>query len=174
MEWISRGTAVGLTVTSAIPRIFEAYATVVVPEFRAGLDEYEQRVVRLLSDHSTDHDWWLGYLDTGASDIVFPDAPRVRMYSDWSYVLVKAGPEQALRWRAEPSPLHCGLPDLMFPTDRSWVISRPCGTTTGGASAGRVAWSKPSCASPGWKPAGSAPTATPPLPAASPGRTPRP
>lgn len=123
MEWVSRGTLVGLTVTSAIPRVFEAYATVVVPGLREGLGEHEQRVIRLLADHSADHDWWLGYLDTGASDIVFPDAPRVRTYSHWSYVLVKAGPQQALQWRAKPSPLHCGLPDLIFPSDRSWLIS---------------------------------------------------
>lgn len=123
VEWVSRGTVVGRTVTSAIPRVFGAYATVVVPELRAGLDAYEQRVLRLLADHSTDPDWWLGFLDTGASDIVFSDAPRVRMYSDWPYVLVKAGPRQALQWRAEPSPLHCGLPDLIFPIDRSWLIS---------------------------------------------------
>jgi hypothetical protein len=123
VEWITRDTIVGLAVTSAIPPIFEAYATVVVPELCAGLQEHEQRVVRLLAEHSTDADWWLAYLDTGASDIVFPDAPRVRMYSDWPYVVVRAGPEQALRWRAEPSPLHCGLPDLMFPVQRSWLIS---------------------------------------------------
>jgi hypothetical protein len=123
VEWISRATVVGLTVTSAIPRVFEAYATVVVPELGDRCAEHEHRVIRLLTEGTTGRDWWLGYLDTGASDIVFPNAPRVAMYSDWSYVLVKAGPEQALRWRAEPSPLHCRLPDLMFPTDRSWLIS---------------------------------------------------
>jgi hypothetical protein len=121
--WIVQGTVPGLTITSGIPPVFQAYATVLVPELGDRLNEHEQRVVRLLAEHSTDHDWWLGYLDTGASDIVFPDAPRVRLYSNWSYLLVKAGPEQALQWRAEPSPLHCGLPDLMFPTARSWLIS---------------------------------------------------
>ena len=123
VEWITRGTASGLTVTSAIPPVFESYATAVVPEFGAVLDEHERRVIGLLADHSSDKEWWLGYLDTGASDIVFPDVPRVRLYSDWPYVLVKAGPQQALTWRAQPSPLHCGLPDLMFPTDHSWLIS---------------------------------------------------
>lgn len=53
-EWISRGTVAGLTVASAIPRVFEAYATVVVPELRAGLEEHEHHVVRLLSQQSTD------------------------------------------------------------------------------------------------------------------------
>ena len=123
VDWIAGGTAIGMTITSGVPRVFPAYATVLVPEHGEGLAEHEQRVVRLLAEHSTEHDWWLGYLDTGASDLVFPDAPRVRLYADWPYVLVKAGPEQALRWRAEPSPLHCGLPDLMFPVTRSWLIS---------------------------------------------------
>jgi hypothetical protein len=123
VDWIARGRVAGSTVRSAIPPVFAAYATVMVPELRQGSASHEQRVVRLLSHDSSAAEWWLGYLDTGASDIVFPDAPRVRMYDDWPYVLVKAGPEQALRWRAEPSPLHCGLPDLMFPTDRSWLIS---------------------------------------------------
>ena len=123
VEWITQSTKAGLTVASAVPSVFAAYATVVVPELRAGLDEHEARVVRLLVDHGADRDWWLGFLDTGASDVVFPDAPRVRIYSDWPYVLVKAGPQEALQWRSEPSPLHCGLPDLMFPTDRSWLIS---------------------------------------------------
>jgi hypothetical protein len=123
VEWISRNTLFGLTIVSAIPRVFEAYATVLVPEPRDELGRHEQRVARLLADHSSDDSWWLGYLDTGASDLVFPDVPRVQLYANWSYVLVKAGPEQALRWRTEPSPLHCRLPDLMFPTDRSWLIS---------------------------------------------------
>lgn len=95
----------------------------VVPEPGAALVEHEQRVLRLLADGSRDRDWWLGYLETGASDLVLPDAPRVRMYSGWRYVLVLAGPQQALRWREDPSPLHCRLPDLMFPTDRTWLIS---------------------------------------------------
>ncbi len=123
VDWVARGTVAGSTVRSAVPHVFEAYATVVVPEPGERLHDHEQRVVRLLVEHSTDHVWWLGYLDTGASDIVFPGAPRVRMHYEWSYVLVKAGPEQALRWRSQPSPLHCRLPDMMFPTDRSWLIS---------------------------------------------------
>ena len=31
VAWIRAGTTVGLTITSAIPPIFEAYATIVVP-----------------------------------------------------------------------------------------------------------------------------------------------
>jgi hypothetical protein len=125
VAWIAQGVADG----SAMPAGFAAYATVMVPGLREDLDRHEQAVVRLLADHSAAADpnaeagWWLGYLDTGASDVVFQDAPRVKLYWDWPYVLVEAGPDQALQWRTEPSPLHCGLPDLIFPADRSWLIS---------------------------------------------------
>jgi hypothetical protein len=46
--------------------------------------------------------WWLGYLDTGASDIVFWDVPKVTIYWGWEYVLVLAGPDQAASWRPAP------------------------------------------------------------------------
>jgi len=35
---------------------------------------------------------------------------------DWSYVLVQVGPEDAINWRGM-------LPDLIFPLDRSWLLS---------------------------------------------------
>ena len=49
-----------------------------------------------------------GYLDTGADDIVFPDAPKVTLYSGWPYVLVEAGPEQAATWRQQRPPGRSG------------------------------------------------------------------
>jgi hypothetical protein len=68
--------------------------------------------------------WWLGYLDTGATDIVFPDAPRLRLYQDWPYVFVQAGPKQALTWRTGHLLGQYGaLPEILFPEDRSWVLS---------------------------------------------------
>jgi hypothetical protein len=56
---------------------------------------------------------------------VFPDAPRVNLYSSWPYVLVQAGPEQAAAWRRwDRGSFWWGhLPNLMFPADRSWLIS---------------------------------------------------
>jgi hypothetical protein len=66
----------------------------------------------------------LGYLETGIDDIVFPDAPRVRIYSRWQYVLVEAGPEQARNWRSAGPLTRGAIPDLIFPADRSWLISR--------------------------------------------------
>lgn len=124
VAWITTGTTIGLTITSAIPPVFEAYATVVLPERDEGQDAHDQAVLGLLRAHSADQSWWLGYLDTGADDIVFADAPMVTMYSGWHYVLVEAGPEQAATWRHEYASFWKGaLPSLMFSADRSWLVS---------------------------------------------------
>ena len=99
VAWIANGTSTGRTITAAIPPVFEAYATVVLPYGGEGQDEHDRAVLALLSEQSAGQPWWLGYLDTGADDIVFPDAPKVTLYSEWHYVLVEAGPEQAATWR---------------------------------------------------------------------------
>jgi len=59
----------------------------------------ERAVVHHLTQRSGDQPWWLGFLETGAHDVVFDDVPKVTLYSDWHYVLVEAGPTQALTWR---------------------------------------------------------------------------
>jgi len=126
VAWITDSTDTGLSITSAIPPIFDAYATIVMPEpgVPALLAECELRVLRLLMAETVDQDWWLGYLDTGADDVVFPDAPRVVLYANWGYVVVKAGPAQARLWRtAGSTPGHTRLPDLMFPMDKTWLLS---------------------------------------------------
>jgi len=38
-------------------------------------------------------------------------------------VLVEAGPEQAASWRHDDPGLAGVLPDLMFPGDRTWLVS---------------------------------------------------
>jgi hypothetical protein len=128
IEWIQQGTGIGLPITSGIPPVFTAYATVVLPT--AGLPDSEEEqdrrelaMLEVLIEHSAGRSWWLGYLDTGASDVVFPDAPMVPLYAGgWWYVLVEAGPQQASHWR-ERDPWKGVLPDLIFPADRSWLIS---------------------------------------------------
>ena len=78
-------------------------------------------MLAVLSEHSEPQPWWLGYLDSGATDLIFGGARQVRFYADWPYVLIEAGPEQAGVWRDD-----CWkgvLPDLMFPADRSWLFS---------------------------------------------------
>jgi hypothetical protein len=125
VAWINDGTSIGLTITSAIPPIFEAYATVVLPYRGEEQDEHDRAVLALLREQPEGQPWWLGYLDTGADDIVFPDAPKVTLYAGWRYVLVEAGPEQAASWRrSDLGSFWKGvLPNLMFPADRSWLVS---------------------------------------------------
>lgn len=125
VAWIARGTSIGRTITSAIPPGFEAYATVTLPYAGPGQDKHDRALLELLSEQSAGQPWWLGYLDTGADDIVFRGAPMVTLYAGWDYVLIEAGPEQAAKWRQSgPRSFSKGaLPDLMFPADRSWLVS---------------------------------------------------
>jgi hypothetical protein len=125
VAWIVNATTMSGKITAAIPRGFEAYATVVLPYRGEGQYQHDQAVLALLSEQSAGQQWWLGYLDTGADDIVFPDAPKVTLYYGWHYVLVEAGPEQAATWRryGDWSFWKGALPNLMFPADRSWLVS---------------------------------------------------
>lgn len=125
VAWIANGTSVDRTITAAIPPVFEAYATVMQPYRGEAQDQHNRAVLALLTEHTRGQPWWLGYLDTGADDIVFPDAPTVTLYSGWHYVLVEAGPEQAATWRRTGigSFWKGPLPNLMFPADHSWLVS---------------------------------------------------
>ena len=123
VAWINDGTSAGNAITSAIPPVFASYCTVELPEVnepsragpaRAGGDRAARRA-------TPEQPWWLGYLDTGASDVIFPYAPRTTVYYGYGYVLVEAGPQQAAGWREKG--FSWALPDLMFPADRSWLVS---------------------------------------------------
>lgn len=122
VSWIRGHTTEDLTITTAIPPVFEAYATFYPPD-GVSYETHERAVVDVLIDNTPDQPWWLGYLDTGAHDTVFPFAPRVFLYWRWPYVLVQAGPEQALTWRIGHMRGDGPLPDLFFPADRSWLVS---------------------------------------------------
>jgi hypothetical protein len=112
-----------MTITAGIPPVFEAYGTSVIPEWGdQGRVRQDQALLATLGDAAGSQAWWLGYLDTGADDIVFADAPKVELYAGWHYVLVLAGPAQAGSWRSRD--WRGPLPDLMFPADRSWLVSR--------------------------------------------------
>jgi hypothetical protein len=126
VAWIGDGTTIGMTISAAIPEVFAAYATLVLPDDRERQERHDQAVLALLKRNSADQPWWLGYLDTGGDDVVFPDAPMVTLYAGWHYVLVQAGPEQAASWRRPREIMGFrkgALPDLMFPADRSWLLS---------------------------------------------------
>jgi hypothetical protein len=130
---VEESTPGGLRVTSAIPPVFEAYATLELPgagnqraasstaEWEKEWDRHEAGVLSVLGEHSGPQPWWLGYLETGAPDLIFGGARRVRFYADWPYVLIEAGPDQARAWREDG--WKGALPDLMFPADRSWLFS---------------------------------------------------
>lgn len=123
IAWITGRTVRGRAITSAIPPVFAAYATFHEPDGVDTLD-HEQAVLTHLIDRSPGQQWWLGYLDTGAHDVVFGEAQRVQLYAAWDYVLVEAGAEQARTWRAGHMRAQFGtLPDLLFPADRSWLVS---------------------------------------------------
>lgn len=139
VRWIDDRTSPGVQIVSALPPVFEAYATLEHPLTGGHLTEWEAEsqsspmwvadawarhetaLLALLVERTEAQPWWLGYLETGVSDVVFPDAPMVKMYTDWPYVLVEAGPDQAASWRNEE--VYEGLPDLIFPVDRSWLVS---------------------------------------------------
>lgn len=126
VDWINDGTSVGKAITAAIPAVFEAYATVELPvNWEEAQARHDAAVVEVLRERSDQQPWWLGYLDAGADDVVFSDAPMVTVYQGWRYVLVQAGPEQALSWRHSDTGtfLKGALPNLMFPADRSWLVS---------------------------------------------------
>lgn len=122
VAWIQDGTSIGLAITAAIPAGFDGYATVVIPEGDAQRRVSDSTLLRLLTAQSPGQPWWLGYLETGAHDVVFEHAPRVTLYTGWPYVLVAAGPRQAGTWRADDA-WRGRLPDLIYPADRSWLVS---------------------------------------------------
>jgi hypothetical protein len=125
VDWIAGHTRSGMTIAAAIPPIFGAYATVIMPGNHDDKRTCDDALLSVLRGQRSPQPWWLGYLETGVADLVFPDAPRVRLYSGWPYVLVKAGPYEAASWRTNDraTPWHSALPELMFPLDRSWLVS---------------------------------------------------
>jgi hypothetical protein len=134
VAWIAAGTSVNLTITSAIPPVFAAYATVVLPDNGEDQERHNKAMLETLAGQAPGAPgprWWLGYLNTSDYDLVFPRVamarlPRVTLYSQLDYVLVEAGPEQAATWRRTEDTGYWwdeALPDLMFPADRGWLVS---------------------------------------------------
>jgi hypothetical protein len=132
VDWIAEGTEFGRRITAAIPPRFAGYATLTnvggAGDRDVGLEQRQDLAfIEVLRRHSGGRPWWIGYLETGASDIVFPDARKVTLYAGWPYVFVLAGPDQAATWRpapgGEPNWKGTELPEVMFPDDRSWLVS---------------------------------------------------
>jgi hypothetical protein len=133
VAWIRENTEVGLAITSAIPPVFEAYATLEHPETGESesrpqeLEDWNRHVagvIAVLIEHTVAQPWWLGFLNYGPSaNIIFNDVRRVDLnVNEDAYVLVEAGAKQATTWRNAEYNKDV-LPDLMFPADRSWLFS---------------------------------------------------
>ncbi len=130
VAWINDGVTASRSITAGVPSVFAAYATLAFPVdleldrdgMRPAEDRFDDAVLRVLSARMTPQPWWLGFLETGASDVVLGDAPRVRVYG-WNYVLVQAGPHEARTWRSDEGRWFTALPELMFPVDHSWLVS---------------------------------------------------
>ncbi len=125
VDWITNSTRRGRTITAAIPPTYAGYATVVVPDEDTAKTLADAALVEVLQAHTSAQPWWLGYLDTGVADLVAADAPTVAVYVGWPYVLLEGGPERALNARRnlDVTPWHSALPELVFPHDRSWLVS---------------------------------------------------
>jgi hypothetical protein len=127
VAWINEAVERGVAVQYAIPPVFAAYFTVALAERKAEPQrEHDEAVVKILRAQTSVQPWWLGYLEYGLGiEIVFDDAPKTKLYSGWDYVVAQGGPDQALNWRPNPRPFAWkgALPELIFPADRSWLLS---------------------------------------------------
>lgn len=130
VAWINASVTGGRSITASVPPNFAAYATIAFPldlesgreQMRDVEDRFDDALIRALGTHTPPQPWWLGFLDTGASDVVLPDIQRVLVYG-YRYVLVQAGPREARAWRGDEGRWFTALPELMFPADRSWIVS---------------------------------------------------
>ncbi len=123
VSWIRTGTNAGRSIASAIPLIYEAYATIAIDPERATRTQELKAVYGLLASMSQTQEWWLGFLETGADDVVFPGETPVQLYADWPYRVVLATYAETTIWRTDPSSWKGPGPDLVFPDDRSWLLS---------------------------------------------------
>jgi hypothetical protein len=123
IAFIAAGANAGTPVGEMIRALYPSYCNLELPQSTNDeeLVAHEQAVIELLTNQTDQQAWWLGYLDTGSSDVVFPFAPRTSPFYGHQYVLVEAGPEQAATWREKG--WSWALPELMFPANRSWLAS---------------------------------------------------
>jgi hypothetical protein len=122
---------------SLVPPAFAAYCQLDLPDDIPGSQiNHDKALVATLSTAPAARKWWLGYLEYGIGiDLPFDDAPRTNLFS-WNYVLIQAGVEQALNWRASESPSRgrAAYRTSSFPLTTRGYLS-PIGMRAGPASA---------------------------------------
>lgn len=125
VHWITDSTRSDRTIASAIPPVYAAYATIVVPDSDEAKTRSDRALVDVLQAHGPADRWWVGYLDTGVADLSDIEGPRVSAYAGWTYVLQAVDPRHVLAARdnGRSTPWHSALPELVFPHDRSWLVS---------------------------------------------------
>lgn len=125
VAWLDDAVDASAEKVSLVPPGFAAYCQLDLPERTPGSQvSHDRALVSRLSRAPASREWWLGYLEYGIGiDLPLSDAPRTKLFG-WDYVLVQAGAEQALNWRASEPPIAWkgALPDVLFPADRSWVL----------------------------------------------------
>lgn len=123
VAWINDGTSLGMTVNAAVPGAFAAYATLVLPTDRDRQQRHDQAVLAVLKQNSADQHWWLGYLDTGADDVVFP-THRWRPSTPAGAMCSSRQERNTRLPGSRVRPFGKGaLPDLKFPADRCRLLS---------------------------------------------------
>ena len=98
VAWLAEGPP-GTSIPTAMPQVFEAYATPHLPGRTAPARVHEQAIADTLAAHTAPQPGRLGCRHTGAHDIVLPEAPLLSLYLDWPGVLVEGGPSEAMSWR---------------------------------------------------------------------------
>lgn len=113
VAWIRRGTVVSETIRSAIPEGFDVYGLLDISEERPTEDA-------LLAAVTADSNTQLvaGWIDRGP----YPPQPGDEhvLYSGWRYRFRRT---KASQLQGLPAEGDGGFPDLLFPPDRSWLIS---------------------------------------------------
>ncbi|MEU8252691.1 hypothetical protein AB0C06_00290 [Micromonospora inaquosa] len=115
VSWIVGHTTAGVSITTAIPPVFDAYATTYQAD-DVTVAAYEHALVEDVIRHTPDQPWWLAYLDTGAHNVVFPPRPEgvpllelaVRAGRGRS----RASSHLAHRWSHAPPPRRATRPVL--------------------------------------------------------------
>jgi hypothetical protein len=74
--WIAGGTTMGLTVTSAIPPVFDAYATVVIPDTTARRESHDREMLILLAGNRPTSPGGLATSRPESTTPSFPTRPR--------------------------------------------------------------------------------------------------